>query len=158
MAGAEEASPRAIECMLVTRGRTSGEPRAVTLWFAAVTGGPCCLAERRRRGGALGAQPAGGSARSRSRGRGAVVRGAGARVAADEAEDPLAREAIAAKYGTTGLKTWLRTSLPVAIDLEDRPTGERGAASGDAPSRRSRRRPWRSRRPPHHAGAWTSSR
>ena len=32
--------------------------------------------------------------------------------------------AIAAKYGTTGLRTWLRTSLPVAIDLEDRPAGE----------------------------------
>ena len=45
-------------------------------------------------------------------------------IAPDEAEDPVAREAIAAKYGTTGLKTWLRTSLPVAIDLEDRPTGE----------------------------------
>ena len=37
----------------------------------------------------------------------------------DEPADATAREAIAAKYGTTGLKTWLRESLPVAIDLDD---------------------------------------
>jgi len=41
-----------------------------------------------------------------------------ARVVEGQAEDPLARAAIAAKYGTTGLKGWLRDSLPVAIDLE----------------------------------------
>jgi hypothetical protein len=45
-------------------------------------------------------------------------------VAPDEPDDAAAREAIAGKYGTTGLKTWLRTSLPVAIDLADAPTGE----------------------------------
>ena len=55
---------------------------------------------------------------------GVRVEGQARVIAPDEAEDPVAREAIAAKYGTTGLKTWLRTSLPVAIDLEDRPTGE----------------------------------
>ena len=49
-------------------------------------------------------------------------------IAPDEPDDQRAREAIAAKYGTTGLKTWLRTSLPVAIDLEE--VGARADGSG----------------------------
>ena len=36
MAATEDACAGAIECALVTRGRTSGEPRAITIWFAAV--------------------------------------------------------------------------------------------------------------------------
>ena len=32
----DEALARAIECTLVTRGRTTGEPREVVIWFAAV--------------------------------------------------------------------------------------------------------------------------
>ncbi len=47
MTGAEDAFARAIECTLVTRGRTSGEPRAITIWFAAV--GPDGLPAERRR-------------------------------------------------------------------------------------------------------------
>ena len=35
-----------------------------------------------------------------------------------EADDPVARDALAAKYGTKGLTRWLRESLPVRIDLE----------------------------------------
>ena len=43
-------------------------------------------------------------------GRGRAVEG--------EADDSVARDALAAKYGTTWLATWLRESLPVRIDLE----------------------------------------
>ena len=50
------------------------------------------------------------------RANGAVDRGARRRVVEGQAEDPHVRDAIAAKYGTTGLKTWLRTALPVVIE------------------------------------------
>ena len=117
-----DAFARAIECTLVTRGRTSGEPRPITIWFAAVGrtvyllsgGGEAAHWVRNLR-----ADPAVDD-RSRA-GSGSRAR---SRASLDEAEDPVAREAIAAKYGTTGLKTWLRTSLPVAIDLADAPAGE----------------------------------
>ena len=122
MADADDAFGRAIECTLVTRGRTSGEPRAITIWFAAVGrtayllsgGGEAAHWVRNLRADPAVSIVAGGM---RVEGRARVL-------APDEAEDPIAREAIAAKYGTTGLRTWLRTSLPVAIDLEVRPTGE----------------------------------
>ena len=107
------------ECTLVTRGRTSGEPRAITIWFAAVGrtvyllsgGGEAAHWVRNLRADPAVAVIAGGV---RVEGRARVI-------APDEPDDTIAREAIAAKYGSTGLKTWLRTSLPVAIDLEDEP-------------------------------------
>jgi hypothetical protein len=43
-------------------------------------------------------------------GRGRAVEG--------EDDDPVARAAIAAKYGTKHLTRWLRESLPIRIDLE----------------------------------------
>ena len=43
-------------------------------------------------------------------GRGRAVEG--------EADDPVARDALAAKYGRKSLARWLRESLPVRIDLE----------------------------------------
>jgi deazaflavin-dependent oxidoreductase (nitroreductase family) len=112
----DDALGRDIECTLVTRGRTSGEPRAITIWFAAVGrtvyllsgGGEAAHWVRNLRADPAVTVVVG---ETRIAGRARVVRG--------EAEDPVAREAIAAKYGTTGLKTWLRTSLPVAIDLDD---------------------------------------
>jgi len=114
---AEDSFARATECTLVTRGRTSGEPRPITIWFAAVGrtiyllsgGGEAAHWVRNLRADPAVAVIAGGVRRD---GRARIVQG--------EAEDPVAREAIAAKYGTTGLKTWLRVSLPVAIDLDDR--------------------------------------
>jgi deazaflavin-dependent oxidoreductase (nitroreductase family) len=122
VADAEDAFARSIECTLVTRGRTSGEARAITIWFAAVGrtayllsgGGEAAHWVRNLRADPEVAIVAGGM---RVEGRARVL-------TPDEAEDRIAREAIAAKYGTTGLKTWLRTSLPVAVDLEDHPTGE----------------------------------
>ena len=119
MRDAVDALTRETECTLVTRGRTSGEPRAITIWFAAVGrtiyllsgGGEAAHWVRNLRADPAVAVIAGG----------VRVEGHASVIAPDEPDDAIAREAIAAKYGTTGLKTWLRTSLPVAIDLEDDP-------------------------------------
>ena len=103
----------AIEGVLVTIGRTSGEPRETILWFAVDDGRVVMLAGGGRSAGwvrNIVAEP-----RVQLRANGAVVRGR-ARVVEGQPEDPLVRDAIAAKYGTTGLKTWLRTALPVLIE------------------------------------------
>lgn len=99
----------------MTTGRRSGEPREVTLWFAVADGRIVMLAGGGRASGwvrNLEAEP-----RVTFRAGGAVIAGR-ARIVEGEAEDPLVREAIAAKYGTTGLKTWLRTALPVVVEAE----------------------------------------
>jgi deazaflavin-dependent oxidoreductase (nitroreductase family) len=111
----DEASAAATECRLVTTGRRSGEPREIEIWFAA-------------RGDTIFMLSGGGDAahwvrnlvadpRVRVRIGGREFTGT-ARVVQGGPDDPVAREAIAAKYGTTGLRTWLRTSLPVAVDLD----------------------------------------
>jgi hypothetical protein len=40
-----------------------------------------------------------------------------------EDDDPTARKALGAKYGTKWLTRWLRESLPVRIDLDREVTG-----------------------------------
>ena len=122
----EDAFAAAIECTLITRGRTSGEARAITIWFAAVGrtvyllsgGGEAAHWVRNLR-----ADPAVSIVAA-----GVRVEGRARVLGAEDAEDPVAREAIAAKYGTTGLKTWLRTSLPVAIDVVPDPAREEQTA------------------------------
>jgi len=102
-------------CHLTTIGRRSGERREIEIWFAAVGDRVYLLAGGRERAHwvrNLIAEPR-VTLRIRGRrfeGRAVPVEGT--------ADDPVARDAIAAKYGTTGLKGWLRDSLPVAIDLE----------------------------------------
>ena len=105
----------AIVCELTTTGRVSREARTVEVWFAAVGDRAYILAGGRERAHwvqNLRADPR------------VTLRIAGRRFAGQAAviegtpDDPTAREAIAAKYGTTGLKGWLRDSLPVAIDLD----------------------------------------
>ncbi len=103
------------DCRLTTTGRRTGEPRRITIWFGAVGDVVFMLA-----GGRDGAHwvrniQANPLVRVEIRrrtfeGRGRVVEG--------EADDPVARQALAAKYGTKWLTTWLRESLPVRIDLE----------------------------------------
>jgi deazaflavin-dependent oxidoreductase (nitroreductase family) len=108
-----EAVAGATEGVLVTTGRVSGRPREVILWFAVDDGRVVMLAGGGRESDwvrNLQANP-----RVELRARGAVVRGS-ARVVEGQPEDPHVRDAIAAKYGTTGLKTWLRTALPVVIE------------------------------------------
>jgi len=100
---------------LTTTGRVSREARTVEVWFAAVGDRAYILAGGRERAHwvqNLRADPR------------VTLRIAGRRFAGQAAviegtpDDPTAREAIAAKYGTIGLKGWLRDSLPVAIDLD----------------------------------------
>jgi deazaflavin-dependent oxidoreductase (nitroreductase family) len=102
-------------CRLTTTGRSSGAPRRIELWFAAVGDRWYALAGGRDRAHwvrNLRADP-----RVRVEIRGRTFEGTG-RVVEDTDDDPAAREAIAAKYGRRGLEGWLRESLPVAIDLE----------------------------------------
>lgn len=103
------------ECRLTTTGRSSGRPRRIELWFAAVGDRVFALAGGRERAHwvrNLAAQPI-----VRVEIRGHVFEGRG-RVVEGTALDPVARAAIAAKYGRSGLEDWLRESLPIAIDLE----------------------------------------
>jgi deazaflavin-dependent oxidoreductase (nitroreductase family) len=99
--------------VLVTTGRSSGEPREVILWFAVTGGRVVMLSGGGRRADwvrNLAADP-----RVRFRAADAEISGR-ARIVEGEAEDPEVRDAIAAKYGTTGLRTWLRESLPVVVE------------------------------------------
>jgi deazaflavin-dependent oxidoreductase (nitroreductase family) len=103
------------ECRLTTIGRVSGQPREIPIWFAAVGDRVFLLAGGRE--GAHWVRNVQATPEVRVRlgtrtfeGRGAVVEG--------QEDDPVARAAIAAKYGTKYLSKWLRESLPVRIDLD----------------------------------------
>lgn len=105
----------ATECRLITTGRTSGRPREIIIWFASVGDRVFVLAGGRERAHWVQNLRADPVVRVRIRkrtfeGRGQPVEG--------EQDDPVARAAIAAKYGTKWLTNWLRESLPVRIDLE----------------------------------------
>jgi deazaflavin-dependent oxidoreductase (nitroreductase family) len=107
----------AIECRLTTTGRTSGEPRTITIWFARADGRLWLLS-----GGGTDAH----WVRNLMADPRVVVEAAGVRVsgtarvvAPGEPADGIAREAMAAKYGTKYLTTWLRTSLPVEITPDE---------------------------------------
>jgi deazaflavin-dependent oxidoreductase (nitroreductase family) len=102
------------ECRLVTTGRRSGQPREVRTWFAGVGDTLYLLAGERDRANWVRNLHADPSVRVRIgartfEGRGRAIEG--------QADDPAARDAIAAKYGTKWLSRWLRESLPVRIDL-----------------------------------------
>lgn len=103
------------ECLLITTGRTSGQLRQVRLWFAAVGDRVFMLAGGRERAHWVRNLQGNSVVRVQIRGRTFDGR---ARPIEGTADDPVARKAIAAKYGTKWLTNWLRESLPVAIDLE----------------------------------------
>lgn len=103
------------ECRLTTIGRTSGEPREITIWFAAIEDRVFLLAGGREAAHWVRNVRANPAVRVRFANR--TFAGLG-RVVDGTDLDPVAREAIAAKYGTKWLSKWLRESLPVAIDLE----------------------------------------
>ena len=103
------------DCRLTTTGRRSGQPRRITIWFAAVGDVLYLLAGGREEAHWVRNLQADPLVRVEIRGRTYEGRG---RVVEGEADDPVARDALAAKYGTKGLTRWLRESLPVRIDLE----------------------------------------
>lgn len=103
------------DCRLTTTGRRTGHPRTITIWFAAVGDRVYMLAGGRAEAHwvrNIEANPAVlvQIGRRTFEGRGRLVEG--------EDDDPIARDAIAAKYGTNWLTRWLRESLPVRIDLD----------------------------------------
>jgi deazaflavin-dependent oxidoreductase (nitroreductase family) len=104
-----------VECRLTTTGRSSGEPREIRIWFAAVDDRVFMLAGDREH--AHWVRNIVANARVRVRIGKRTFEGIG-RLVEGEADDPIARDAIAAKYGTKWLTRWLRESLPVRIDLE----------------------------------------
>lgn len=105
----------ASECRLTTTGRKTGAPREIRIWFAAVEDRLFMLAGGREKAHWVRNVQAAPAVRVRIgrrtfEGHGRAIEG--------ESDDPVAREAIAAKYGRQGLDAWLRESLPVRIDLE----------------------------------------
>jgi deazaflavin-dependent oxidoreductase (nitroreductase family) len=105
----------ASECRLITTGHKTGQQREIPIWFAAIEDRLYMLAGGREEAHWVRNVQADPVVRVRIgrrtfEGRGRPVEG--------ESDDPAARAAIAAKYGTNWLDRWLRESLPVRIDLE----------------------------------------
>jgi deazaflavin-dependent oxidoreductase (nitroreductase family) len=103
------------ECRLVTTGRATGQPREIRIWFAADGNRLFVLAGDRDQAHWVRNIVANPVVHVRLGRRTFEARG---RPIEGHADDPVAREAIAAKYGTKWLEKWLRESLPVAIDLD----------------------------------------
>ena len=103
------------ECRLTTTGRRTGEPRAISIWFAAVDDRVFMLAGGREQAHWVRNLQANPIVRVRLADRTFEGR---AHVVEDEDGDPIARQALGAKYGTKWLRRWLRDSLPVRIDLD----------------------------------------
>jgi deazaflavin-dependent oxidoreductase (nitroreductase family) len=106
-------------CYLTTRGRRSGRPHRIEIWFARGSGVAYLLSGGGDRSDwvrNLVAEPAvtieiGG-----------VVHGARARIVTDPDEDATARRLVLEKYRARGegeLSEWGRTSLPVAVDWDE---------------------------------------
>lgn len=115
----DEALRAELECRLVTRGRTTGLPRAITIWFAAAPDADrvFVLAGGREQSHWVRNVLVDGRVTVRIRDR--SFDGTARVIAPEEEEaDRVARDTIAAKYGTKWLKRWLRESLPVEIRLE----------------------------------------
>ena len=111
----DDALRAAIECRLITIGRATGQPREARVWFAALGDRLFVLSEKGARADWVRDLAADPVVRLRIEGRTFEGRG---RSVEGEPDDPVAREAIAARYGTKGLATFLREGLPVRIDLE----------------------------------------
>lgn len=111
----DDRSRAADECRLTTTGRTTGKPREIAIWFAAVEDRVYMLAGGRGQAHWVRNLQAHPIVRVRIidrtfEGHACVVEG--------EHDDPFARQALGAKYGTKWLSRWLRESLPVRIDVE----------------------------------------
>jgi deazaflavin-dependent oxidoreductase (nitroreductase family) len=105
-------------CYLTTKGRRTGRPRRIEIWFAAAEGSDVIymMAGGRERAGwvrNLQAEP-------RVTVEIADRRFAGvARLVADPVEDETARQLVYEKYRhDDDLEEWRDTALPIAIDLE----------------------------------------
>jgi deazaflavin-dependent oxidoreductase (nitroreductase family) len=104
-------------CYLTTRGRVSGEPREIEIWFALERGTLYMLSGGRDRSNWVRNLLADPAVTVRI---GDVTRPGSARVVEDPAEDEQARallfEKYSARYGGD-LENWRRTALPIAVDF-----------------------------------------
>lgn len=107
-------------CYLTTRGRVTGEPHEIEIWFSLVPENRTLymLSGNTRSDWVLNLRR---DPRVSVRIAGHTF-GGGARVVEDAEEDELARRLLVEKYeGTPGsLSGWRRTALPVAVDLAQR--------------------------------------
>jgi deazaflavin-dependent oxidoreductase (nitroreductase family) len=113
-------APRAI-CYLTTRGRVSGRPRTIEIWFGLHEGTLYILS-----GGGSRSNWVRNLTRTPAVGVriGDTILAGTARVLDGGAEEKLARKLLLEKYqpGYGGdLSGWARSSLPVAIDVEPAP-------------------------------------
>jgi len=112
-------------CYVTTRGRRTGEPHTIEIWFGSRDGRTLyLLSGGGDRSDWVRNMKAEASVTVRI-GRGGEPKGATARLVEDATEDSLVRRLLAAKYQgwTEGreMSSWARTSLPVALDLAREP-------------------------------------
>jgi deazaflavin-dependent oxidoreductase (nitroreductase family) len=117
-------------CYLTTRGRVSGEPREIEIWFALIPPG---TGPRHSGRGPTLFMLSGGQDRSNwvrnllgdpavTVRIGDVTRPGRARVVEDPAEDERARSLLFEKYSARyggDLGNWRRTALPIAVDFTE---------------------------------------
>ena len=104
-------------CYLTTRGRVSGKPHTIEIWFGSAGDSLYILAGGRDRSDWVRNLQADPSVTLRI---GDRQWQAQARIVADGDEDALARRLLLAKYqkpGSSDLEQWSREALPVAVDL-----------------------------------------
>jgi deazaflavin-dependent oxidoreductase (nitroreductase family) len=106
-------------CYLTTRGRVTGQPHTIEIWFALVDNTLYMLAGSGTKADWVRNLVAAPAVSVRIAGR--DFSGTARVVDAGSEEDALARQLLPEKYeaGYTGdLTEWRRTALPVAVDLE----------------------------------------
>ena len=101
-------------CYLTTRGRVSGQPREIEIWFGLEGTTLYMLAGGRERADWVRNLVRESRVSVRI---GGESRDGTARVVEDAGEDTRARELVAAKYDMRG-SSWERDALPVAVDFE----------------------------------------
>jgi deazaflavin-dependent oxidoreductase (nitroreductase family) len=106
-------------CYLTTRGRRTGNPHEIEIWFGAANGRLYMLSGGGRRADWVRNLEAAPEVTVRI---GEEARPGRARLVVDPDEDALARRLLADKYDEKeadgSLDEWARTALPVAVELE----------------------------------------
>jgi len=105
-------------CYLTTRGRLTGRPHTIEIWFGLLDGVLYLLSGGGDRSDWVRNLRAAGEVRVRL---GELTLPGTARLVSDPDEDTTARRLLAAKYQGwsegQALSTWARTALPVAVEL-----------------------------------------
>ena len=106
---------------LTTRGRRTGQPHTIEIWYAQHEGRLYLMAGGREQSDWVRNLRANPAVEVRIGARSAESRGASARLVAEPEEDALVRRLLAAKYQHwregEPLSGWAQTALPVAIEF-----------------------------------------